>query len=77
MASDLPLMQPAPAPDNRKPSFTPPIPNPLPMGPNTTMYYPPEVMQTAYYPMPMYYPNYPMPMYYQPYQPAPYYWYGR
>ena len=84
MASDMPLMQGppmhhAPMPNINTQPFNAPMPMPLPMGPNTTMYPPTGVAQANYYPMP-YYPNYYTPGYYNPYtnyQPAPYYWYGR
>jgi hypothetical protein len=83
-------MQTSPPPSYQpQPNFTPPMP--MPMGPNTTMQYPPMqngVSQANYYPnyYPMtpaqqYYPNYSMPMY-NPYmawpntQAVPYYWYG-
>ena len=74
-ASDMPM------PDIRtQPSFTPPMPMPLPSGPGVSMTYPPAgVAQANYNPMYMPpYPNYYMPTYYNPYQqyqPMPYYWY--
>jgi hypothetical protein len=75
-AGDMPAMTPAPQ------NFTPPAP--LPVGPNTTMAYPPSGVAQANYPMyaPQYAPNYYLPTYYTPYpgwqnpQPMPYYWYG-
>jgi hypothetical protein len=90
MMSSAPMMSsppsyPMPMPqDNRGPGgFQGPMP--MPVGPNTTMMYPPNAgvaqanYQPAYYPMP--YPNYYMPNYANPYagwqQPMPSYWYGR
>lgn len=71
----------APPTPNPNPNFVPPVPQPMPTGPNFGYYYPPipgGVTQANYYPMyypqPMAYPNYFTPMYYP--QPMPYYWYG-
>jgi hypothetical protein len=93
-ASDMPMMQPQmmqqqpmqPMPDIRSQPFSPPMPMPMPSGPNISMAYPQNgVSQANYYPSyyPMYapqYPNYYLPTYYNPYQqnmqPAPSYWYG-
>jgi hypothetical protein len=88
-ASDMPMMQGQqmqPMPDIRSQPFTPPMPMPMPSGPNISMAYPQNgVAQANYYPSyyPMYppqYPNYYLPTYYNPYQqntqPMPYYWYG-
>ena len=82
MSSPSPYPMPMPQ-DNRGPGgFQGPMP--MPVGPNTTMMYPPNAgvaqanYQQPYYPMP--YPNYYMPSYANPYagwqQPMPSYWYG-
>ena len=66
-----------PMPDIRSTPFTPPMPMPVPSGPNVSMnpYY--GVAQANYNP---YTPIYYTPVYYPPYQgwsqPMPYYWYG-
>jgi hypothetical protein len=75
-------MQPAPM-IRSQPTFTPPMPMPMPSSPGTTMYQQPMpqgVSQANYYPQPMYVPQY-YPGYYPMYNPymqqAPSYWYGR
>lgn len=93
MASDMPVYQPAPMPainNQQQQPFKAPMPNPLPMGPNSTMFPYSGVSQANFNPMPYpnyYQPNYYQPNYYQPtyynpymnmpYTPAPSYWYGR
>jgi hypothetical protein len=78
-ASDMPYapgMQ--PMPDIRSTPFTPPMPMPLPSGPNISMYPYQGVSQANYNPYTPPMPNYYMPVY-NPYQgwqqPMPYYWY--
>ena len=66
-----------PMPDIRSTPYTPPMPMPVPSGPNVSMNPYQGVAQANYNPYP---PMYYMPIYYTPYQgysqPMPYYWYG-